>query len=472
MKSSGTLATIIFCVVVSAALGIYSWQGYLPPFPAAAIATLIVLAIIIIVPRRLVRKGVPDIEKKGPLELENDYRQTLVQIVGGVAIIVTVYSAFQGYDLSRRGQIADRTYKALEMLAKSGSEDATAAANTSKAEKAPKDNTDSKVAAVYVLEQIANEDKASEWPILEISFNYVRVHAKWSKLSPPEPPEALSPDIGAILDFMRRRPFSSEYQQQFDYSNCETNPCERTGSNDHNFRMINFPEVDLRGAFLQGAMMKAVILRDAHLEQAQLNNAHFEKSWAEGAHFEDADLTGSYWTLATLRRTRFDRVRMSGSHLSNADLGDADLSCADMTGAALQYANLGGTNLAGANLNGADLTGAKYLTTEQLSKAVGDASTKLPADVKPPQWSSVQDSGCPLAVVSVVTDPPDAEILVDGNSVAHTPAKFFLKRNGDKPRDILISLKGYQSIDKRIWPPGGLFRMTLVLQKAETIPSY
>lgn len=72
---------------------------------------------------------------------------------------------------------------------------------------------------------------------------------------------------------------------------------------------------------------------------------------------------------ATLRRV----------DLSNTDLESADFTDTDFTGANLRGVNLRNAKLKGAVLRGADLREAENLTWDQLSEAVIDESTALPA---------------------------------------------------------------------------------------------
>ena len=65
--------------------------------------------------------------------------------------------------------------------------------------------------------------------------------------------------------------------------------------------------------------------------------------------------------------------------LSGANLANADFSGADCTGAIFRGANFRGTVLKGTILRGADVTDARNLTWEQLSEAVIDDKTALPA---------------------------------------------------------------------------------------------
>lgn len=65
--------------------------------------------------------------------------------------------------------------------------------------------------------------------------------------------------------------------------------------------------------------------------------------------------------------------------LSGASLRGANMTKVDATNAAFRGADFDGALLDGAILRGADLTGAKNLTLEQLSSAIIDDRTTLPA---------------------------------------------------------------------------------------------
>lgn len=77
-------------------------------------------------------------------------------------------------------------------------------------------------------------------------------------------------------------------------------------------------------------------------------------------------------------------VNLHGAFIRRTDFSDSNLRGADLTrvdaiGALFRNSDFRDARLDGMNLSGADLTGAKNLTIEQLSRAVIDASTRLPA---------------------------------------------------------------------------------------------
>jgi uncharacterized protein YjbI with pentapeptide repeats len=141
--------------------------------------------------------------------------------------------------------------------------------------------------------------------------------------------------------------------------------------------------VRIEGADLQGAELIEAELPSANLERAVLNGAHLEHANLEGANLSGAFLGGAYMDEvsligASLEGAHLHGAVMPGAKLQRADLRGADLTKANLRGATLA-AWLGGANLDGAELQGADLTEADGLTWEQVSVAVRDADTRLPA---------------------------------------------------------------------------------------------
>lgn len=120
-----------------------------------------------------------------------------------------------------------------------------------------------------------------------------------------------------------------------------------------------FARVDLEGANLTGADAAGIDLRGANLKKANLSYTRLD-----AALLHNADLTGAILVGANLRLIEW---------VDNLKLRDVDAR-----GAIFRYATLNGVDFTGANLSGADFTRAKGLNNAQLSRACGNAKTKLP----------------------------------------------------------------------------------------------
>jgi hypothetical protein len=55
---------------------------------------------------------------------------------------------------------------------------------------------------------------------------------------------------------------------------------------------------------------------------------------------------------------------------------------------------------------------------------------------------------------AVITDPPGAEVDIDGNEGGVSPLVFVLLKRGENPRTITIKLKGYKTVEKKVIPEG------------------
>ena len=89
-------------------------------------------------------------------------------------------------------------------------------------------------------------------------------------------------------------------------------------------------------------------------------------------------------TKQRLERRAHPVVNLRGAFIRRTDFSDtnlrgADLSRVDAIGALFRNSDFQDARLDGMNLSGADLTGAKNLTSQQLSRAIIDERTRLPA---------------------------------------------------------------------------------------------
>jgi uncharacterized protein YjbI with pentapeptide repeats len=98
-----------------------------------------------------------------------------------------------------------------------------------------------------------------------------------------------------------------------------------------------------------------------------------------------ATLTEAVLTVVTLIKASLSRADLTGADLSGAILLQADLSRADLRGVKLDGADMTRTRFAMAIIEGVDLSTVKGLKDRQLSRACGNAETKLPAGIKMPE---------------------------------------------------------------------------------------
>src|SRR5664280_1937814 len=277
--------------------GVLAWQHHLLPNPKQPGSSLlfIILALIgaslILILWKLPVWQVylsAGTTKANRFERENEARKTLAQIIGGLFLLVGLYSSArtltlqtQSLETLREGQITDRYSKAVEQL---GATDSSA-----------KPKVEVRLGAIYALERIANESTDDYWPIIEVLTAYVRRNSPLSNGSAtvgttrmseerftgvrvPLPPP-LRVDIQAALTVIARRRHHDE--------------------EDHINQVIDLSYTSLRGANLENAY-----LRGANLEGSDLTGAQLSVAYLWDAGLRNARLTATEFLFAELEAAR------------------------------------------------------------------------------------------------------------------------------------------------------------------------
>lgn len=277
---------------------------------------------------------------KDLIELENQTRQTLIQVIAGAAIVGGLYLVWRRMTATeqlasealatvREGQLTDRFSRAVQQF---GS-----------------DKVEIRLGGIYALERIAQESERDHWPVMEVLCAYVRDAAAWHE---ERPATRLPVDVQAILTVVGRR------SQRF-----ETAEHHR----------INLSRTDLRMADLQRAQLGNALLLGTHLEGADLGNAVLEKADLRGAYLSETDLVQANLAGADLRESHLEGAYLVEARLTGADLAAARLDGAYLGGAHLENADLSGAYLEGAYLHkakmeGASLHGARMVNAVGLSR--------------------------------------------------------------------------------------------------------
>ncbi len=273
------------------------------------------------------------LDPKERIPLENSIRTTWAQILGGTALIISLYFAWRRIaiaettlDLSVRGQVTERFTKAIDQL---GSE-----------------RLQIRLGGIYALEAIAYDSPSLHYPIMEVLTAYVRENSRWKEgeetQGPPgqRPPLRPATDIQAILTVLGRRRVLS-------------------GDRYHLF----LGGVDIRGTYAEFADFNGANFGGAHLDGASFDESKFKEAGFGGAH-----LTGSHFTNCDLQKSIFVRADLAKVKFYQARLGGADL----------KESNLEGAWFVDADLCGADLRRARGATVQQIAEAWTDSATQLP----------------------------------------------------------------------------------------------
>jgi len=221
--------------------------------------------------------GYKELTGETRVQLENDLRKTLAQILGGLFVLVGGYLAWrrvtaaeQTILVTQEGQITERFTRAIQQLG-------------------DKDSLAIRLGGIYALERIARDSRKDHWPIMEILTAYVREKAPWIESSGTvEQPDEIEPaaDIQAIMIVIGRRTRSYEEGQD--------------------------QRLDLQGTDLRGAL-----LLETHLEKANLAEAHLEGAHLWNAHLEGASLDGACLDGAFLLEAHLEKAVLMGTDLKN-----------------------------------------------------------------------------------------------------------------------------------------------------------
>jgi len=379
------------------------WRVKLAPHPVPNLMALgaFLIALLIFVPWIHSWLIVSDkLSEKDALEVANETRKTIAQIMAGMAAIVAFYFAWLRNYLTAQGQITDRFAKAVEQL---GS-----------------DQISIRMGGIFALERIAKDSPEDHWTVMEVLTAFIREKSPANPKEEEKPDEAkkdkddeeipkLPNDIQAALTVIARRgnlEWEKENDKQIDLRGADL---RRADLENAQLQGADMTGAQLQGASLIGAQLQRAELHNAQLHGAKLFNAKMQGAMLIKAQMQRADLTGAKLHMASLIFAQLQEAHLTlaylqGANLTNAQLQKADLShaylqgadltnaqlqgsylmetqlqCAILTNAKLHCANLSGANLQGARINEAQLPGASlagaqmqgaYLVAAQLQGSI------------------------------------------------------------------------------------------------------
>ena len=303
-------------------------------------------------------------DPKTRADVEDNFRKTVGQLLGGAAVLYGAWLAFLQFSQQQQtaqSQITQQQQAAHDLLISN---------QVSKGfEQLASDKMAIRLGGIYALEGVMNTSERPEQyrgPVLEALCGFVREYTVGKAVS-----EKPAIDIQAALTVIGRR------------KGPELPDLAKVNIPGANMSRANLRGADLNTADLNSAYLSGAYLSFANLIGAQLTGANLTGADLSRVDLTGADLTGANLGLADLNGAYLSRANLTGANLSRANLRGADVSRTNLHGANLTGANLTGAypigaDLTGANLSGADLTGAKNLIQAQLNEACGNRETELP----------------------------------------------------------------------------------------------
>jgi uncharacterized protein YjbI with pentapeptide repeats len=278
------------------------------------------------------------------IEHEHDLRVLLVQIVGGVALLLGV---FRGWEEFRQSQ--ERNTKEMAMRR----EEQVTERFSCAIDQLGHGTMDIRLGGIYTLARIARDYEDYHWTVMEVLCAFVRTHAI-------EPPPVIAAD-----SVSPEEADETETKPTVDIQAALT----AIGSREQGREIGETQRLDLRGTYLRGAVLMGLNLANAQLDEANLQDARLDEADLQDAQLDEANLKGAWLFSANLQGAWLFRVNLQGAQLGEANLQGARLSGANLQDASLNEANLQGAqlfnaNLQDADLNSADLQGAKLFSAD------------------------------------------------------------------------------------------------------------
>ena len=306
--------------------------------------------------------------------VENSFRATLAQIIGGSLLLLSLYLTYRNVKIAQEnlrvteeGKLTDRFSKAVELLGDK--------------------KLEVRLGGIYALERIARDSQKDHWTVMEVLTAFVREnsHKKLDEIETPgredlmaqkddrkEKEVKLREDIQAIMTVIGRRKWiENESPRRLDLGGVNLAKCNlrEADLSQARFYKANLAFADLREAKLRGASLYRADLSYADLNSSDLRRANLQYAHLGGANLSFANLSGAKLLEAHLGGANLGFANLGGAKLDGADLNNAKLNGAKLGGATFLKADLSKANLYKADLDDADLAGAQNITLEQLLSA-------------------------------------------------------------------------------------------------------
>ena len=402
---------------------------------------------------------ISSITKVNAPSLANNYRNSLVQIIGGTALVLGLVVGWRRLsaaeekvkdiqdtadqqlqliqdETDRRLQLTqDSTEKQLQAVQEETDHKVKTVQETNERiaqiserqqlserfarsiEQLSSEKLSVRLGGIYTLEQIARDSPIDHWPIMEVLSAYIREQAPAIQKSEVTAPSrslavicesCVTTDIQAVLTVLGRRKIEERELGSLDLAN--------TNLNQAKLSRARFSAANLNRARLVGSEIVDTNLIGANLSQANLARANLT-----GANFRDAILFEANFTGANLRETNFSDALLFRANLSMAFAGKANLTNSNLREANLHDAVLIGANLTGAHLCQADLRGVllseAILNNADLSDANLAGAKLNNANLKDTRFNGAKLQGADFSKVTGLTEAQLEHAIWNRNTV-------------------------------------------------------
>ena len=266
--------------------GLAFFKSFSPSILAFLIIPVILLGLWQIPQWLLSSKKISTPDKQA--ELENAYRATLVQTLGGVFFFVTAWLTWRNVKVTEEKQLTERFSKAVELL---GS-----------------DKLEVRLGGIYALERIAKDSEKDYWTIMEILTSFVK------EKSPIQPFQNIQHrKVTLVESFLDEQPDFSPQKQENQKITTEVQAALTVvGRRD--------PSKEQESQYIK---LSITNLREADLSEANLSEADLSEADLFGANLSEANLFGANLIVANLIVANLFGADLIGANLSEANLSEA-----------------------------------------------------------------------------------------------------------------------------------------------------
>lgn len=251
---------------------------------------------------------------------QNDVRGVMVQVAGGLVLLVGAYVTWRQLQLSRESM--RQTMEATNAQLKAAQDQLTVDRESQLTQRFAQavdllgsEQIVVRIGGIYALERLARNSAADAGAVAELLCSYIRQHSPRSaggavrdpsSASVPEHLELRAADVRTALFVLKKGAIRPEGDE----------PLRLLGTD---LQLAGLDSARLAGVDLEGADLRWAWLRWAHLDGADLSHADLRDAHLDGASLAGAEMTGAL---------------LHGTHLAGASLLHVlDLDHAQLEGA-------------------------------------------------------------------------------------------------------------------------------------------
>jgi hypothetical protein len=315
---------------------------YVPGFTILSVLVITIWWFLPIYQRKRLARGHPPIDRKDIATMEDEYRKTVTQALGGIFVVATLIIAYR--------QLSDARY-ATEAQLSSAQRNTDIQISASQFAKGfdllGAATTAQRIGGIRILDDWINHSISGDGETIETKYNIVAP----ALLALIRNETAFTPDHTLCENFSR--PSSVRIPDDVRAAFEVIRPWTRLIRS----KLIHLEYLNLSEADLSGFDLDKVELSYSDLSGADLSNSSFKGSRLYCTNLYSANLRGSIFSSTSEKETV----------LAGALMINSDLSATSFIRANLRSANLSGANIDRANFSGADLFNTNFFRSSLIS---------------------------------------------------------------------------------------------------------